>query len=43
MTLEDEIAALQVENARRREQVEALGVLVHELQARLTKDSHNWS
>jgi transposase len=41
MTPEDEIAALKVENARLREQVEALGALVHELQGRLAKDSHN--
>jgi cell division protein FtsB len=38
MTPEDEIAALQAENARLREQVETLGALVHELQARLAKD-----
>src|SRR5215510_1892328 len=41
MSPEDEIAALQAENARLREQVEALGALVQELQARLAKDSHN--
>jgi transposase len=41
MTPEDEIAALKAENARLREQVETLGELVQELQARLAKDSHN--
>jgi len=41
MTPEDENALLRAENARLREQVEALGMLVHELQARLAKDSHN--
>src|SRR6185437_15054340 len=41
MTPEEEIAALKAENARLREQVEALGVLVQELQVRLAKDSHN--
>jgi transposase len=41
MTPEDEIAALKAENARLREQVETLGALVQELQARLAKDSHN--
>jgi transposase len=41
MTPEDENALLRAENARLREQVEALGALVQELQARLTKDSHN--
>jgi transposase len=41
MTPEDEVAALRAENARLREQVETLGALVHELQARLAKDSHN--
>src|SRR6476661_924923 len=41
MTPEDENALLRAENARLREQVEALGALVHELQARLAKDSHN--
>src|SRR5215831_12514238 len=41
MTPEDEITALKAENARLREQVEALGALVQELQARLAKDSHN--
>src|SRR6476659_8966043 len=41
MTAEDENALLRAENARLREQVEALGTLVHELQARLAKDSHN--
>jgi len=35
MTPEEEIAALRAENARLREQVEALGALVQELQARL--------
>jgi hypothetical protein len=34
MTPEDEIAALKAENARQREQVEALGALAQELQAR---------
>jgi transposase len=32
---------LRAENARLREQVEALGALVHDLQARLAKDSRN--
>ena len=41
MTPEDENALLRAENARLREQVEALGVRVQELQARLAKDSHN--
>jgi transposase len=41
MTPEDENALLRAENARLREQVEALGALVHELQAQLAKDSHN--
>jgi transposase len=41
MTPEEEIAALKAENARLREQVEALGALVQELQGRLAKDSHN--
>jgi transposase len=41
MTPEDEIAALKAENAHLREQVEGLGALVRELQARLAKDSHN--
>jgi transposase len=41
MRPEDEIAALQAENAHLRKQVEALGALVQELQARLAKDSHN--
>src|SRR6476646_418048 len=41
MTPGDENALLRGENARLREQVEALGALVHELQARLAKDSHN--
>src|SRR5262245_2232517 len=43
MTPEDQIAALTAENAHLREQVEALGALVQELQARLVKDSHNSS
>ena len=43
MTPEDQIAALTAENAHLREQVEALGALVQELQARLAKDSHNSS
>src|SRR5215831_16004787 len=41
MTPEDENALLRADNARLREQVEALGALVQELQARLAKDSHN--
>jgi transposase len=43
MTLEEENAELKAENARLREQVEALGELVQELQARLAKNSHNSS
>jgi transposase len=41
MTPKDENALLRAENARLREQVEALGALVQELQTRLAKDSHN--
>src|SRR4051794_31712195 len=41
MTPEDENALLRAENVRLREQVETLGALVQELQARLAKDSHN--
>src|SRR5262249_42156997 len=41
MTPQDEIAALKAENARLREEAEALGALVQELQGRLAKDSHN--
>jgi transposase len=43
MTLEEEIAALKVENAALREQVTVLVARVHELEARLAKDSHNSS
>ncbi|MGZ3680471.1 MAG: IS66 family transposase [Ktedonobacterales bacterium] len=41
MTPEEEIASLQAENAVLREQVTALLGRVHELEARLAKDSHN--
>ncbi len=43
MTPEEEIASLQAENARQREQIAALLERVHELEARLanaSKDSH---
>jgi hypothetical protein len=41
MTPEEEMAALKAENARLRDQVEALGARVQELQARLAEDSYN--
>jgi transposase len=41
MTPEEEIASLRAENAALREQVAALLGRVHELEARLAKDSHN--
>ena len=41
MTPEDEIAALEAENASQREQIAALLERVQELEARLAKDSHN--
>jgi transposase len=41
MTPEEEIASLQAENARQREQIAALLERVQELEARLAKDSHN--
>jgi ubiquinone biosynthesis protein UbiJ len=43
MTPAEEIAVLKAKNAARHEQVKALVAQVHELQARLAKDSHNSS
>jgi len=43
MTPAEEIAALKAENAALHEHVQALVDQVHELQARLAKDSHNSS
>jgi transposase len=41
MTPEERIAELEAENAALREQMAALLARVHELEARLAKDSHN--
>jgi transposase len=43
MTLEERIADLEAENAVLREQVTVLAERLHELEARLAKDSHNSS
>jgi phage shock protein A len=43
MTPAEEIAALRAENTALNEQVKALEAQLHELQARLAKDSHNSS
>src|SRR5690242_4645794 len=43
MTREERIAELEAENAALREQVTVLVAQVHDLQARLAKDSHNSS
>jgi transposase len=43
MTLEERIAQLEAENAALREQVTVLAERLHELEARLAKDSHNSS
>ncbi len=43
MTPAEEIAALKAENAQQREQIAALLARVHDLEARLAKDSHNSS
>src|SRR5260370_20268214 len=41
MTPDEEIAVLRAENAQQREQIAVLVARVHELEARLAKDSHN--
>src|SRR5271165_3486336 len=43
MTLEERIAELEAENAALREQVTVLAAQVQDVQARLSKDSHNSS
>ena len=43
MRLDERIAELEAENARQREQITALLARVHDLEARLSKDSHNSS
>jgi transposase len=43
MTPDEQIAHLEAENARQREQIAALVARVQELEARLAKDSHNSS
>jgi transposase len=43
MTLEERIAELEADNAALREQVAVLAERLHELEARLAKDSHNSS
>src|SRR5579859_7720861 len=41
MRLDERIAELEAENARQREQITALLARVHDLEARLSKNSHN--
>lgn len=41
MTPDEEIAVLRAENAQQREQIAVLVARVHELEARVAKDSHN--
>ena len=43
MTSDERIAELEAENAALREQVTVLAQRLHELEARLAKDSHNSS
>src|SRR5579859_1562261 len=43
MRLDERIAELEAENARQREQITALLARVHDLEARLSKNSHNSS
>lgn len=43
MTIEERLAELEAENALLREHVRMLADRVHELEARLAKDSHNSS
>src|SRR5258708_8563424 len=43
MTAEERIAELEAIVARQREQIEQLGAYIHDLEARLAKDSHNSS